>query len=70
VLVLVYDTSCTGYPRARLQPTDSDIAVHIEGSDSIYLVQDPSITFDFGAQEFQVLLIKAEHPFGGSATTE
>ncbi len=69
VLVLVYDTSCVGYPRSRLQPTDSDIAVHIDGSDSIYLVQDPSITFEFGDQEFQVLLIKAEHPYASAAAT-
>jgi len=68
--VLVYDTSCIGYPRSRLQPTDNDIAVHIDGSDSIYLVQDPSITFEFGDQEFQILLIKAEHPYASAAATE
>jgi len=63
-LVLVYDTGCVGYPRSRLQKTDSDIAVHVAGSDSIYLVQDPQITFEFEGQEFHILLIKGEHPYG------
>jgi len=63
VLVLVFDTSCVGYPRSHLRPTDSDIAVHITGSESIYLVQDPQIVFDSGGQEFKVLLIKSEFPY-------
>lgn len=72
ILVLVYDLICVGYPRSRLQPTDNDIAVHIDGSESIYLVKDPSIAFEFNNQEFQVLLIKAEHPYGAAtaAVTE
>jgi hypothetical protein len=70
ILVLVYDTHCVGYPRSRLQQTDSDIAVHIDGSDSIYLVQDPQIGFEFAGQEFQVLLIKVEHPFAVAAATQ
>jgi len=66
VLVLIYDTRCVGYPRTQLQPTDKDIAVHIDGSDQIYVVQDPSINFTVDSQEFQVLLIKSTAPFGGA----
>lgn len=62
-LVLVYDTSCVGFPRSRLQPTSNDIAVHIEGSEAIYLVKDPAISFELDNQEFQVLLIKETYPF-------
>lgn len=63
VLVLVYDTSCVGYPRSRLQPTENDICVYVDGSDAIYVAKDPSISFTFDSQEFQVLLIKATHPY-------
>lgn len=62
VLVLVYDTSCVGYPRTRFKQTESDIAVYVDGSDAIYIAQDPAISFEFDGQEFQILLIKETYP--------
>jgi hypothetical protein len=70
VLVLVYDNRCVGYPRNRLQPTEQDIAVHVADSDSIYIVRDPSISFEFADQDFKVLLIKAEHPYSAAPQPE
>lgn len=63
VLVLCYDTRCVGYNRTKLRPTEEDIAIHIEGSDRLYIVTDPAIGFVYDGVELTILLIKAEHPF-------
>lgn len=67
VLALCYDTSLVGYPRTRLRPTPNDIAIHVEGSDSIYIVADPNIRFMYGTDEIQIFLIKSEYPYGTPA---
>lgn len=63
ILALCYDVRTTGIPRMTLRPTSENIAVHVEGSDSIYIVTDPAIRFVHNDEEVQVFFIKSEHPY-------
>jgi len=65
ILALCYDTRVRGYPRIKLRSTSKDIAIHIEGSDVFYIATDPEIKFvhESTGMEYQLFLIKQEHPF-------
>jgi len=62
VLALCYDLRTIGCTRTRLRTQQEDLAIHVEGSDSIYICTDPGITFNHRNEEIAIYLIKAEHP--------
>jgi hypothetical protein len=66
-LVLVYDTRAVGYPKTFPQMSDKDLAVHIIGSNSIYVTQTTGIKFPLDHYEVCVLLIKNELPVAGQS---
>ena len=66
-LILVFDTRAVGYPMTFPQmPEDvsnaPDIAVYLEGSNSIYVTAMTGIQFPLDQYEICVLLIKDEQP--------
>jgi hypothetical protein len=64
-LIMVFDNRAVGYPRMFPQTVQEDLAVHITGSEVIYITAATGIQFPLDHYEVCVLLIKDEYPYGG-----
>jgi len=62
-LVFVFDRRAVGYPKMMPQMVDDDVAIHVAGTNIIYITQTTGIEFPCDDYDVCVVLIKDEHPY-------